>query len=143
MTKVPDVVSAIVTAFDAATTVPVLRGASLAASLPPEYVMVEVAESGPGVRVTRERVDRMRQPTYRESWAVGCLMVVSSGGSDLAALETSAAATLTALDSAVRGAARTAWVDAGIEGELRWGALHTVDGAQVGVIFEVRGWSWL
>lgn len=143
-TRVPDVVTDLVGLLEAATDVKVLRGPSLASVLPPSHLVVGVREDGPGVTAERTRLEGYGRPRYREDWTVGCLLVLTDGGSDVAPLEETAAGILDALDTALRDSSSTAtWETAEITGRLGWGTLHTDAGVQVAATFTATGWCWL
>lgn len=143
-TKVPQVVTDLVSLAEAATDFRVLRGPSLVAVLPPSHLVVGVREDGPGVTAERSRIEGYGRPRFREDWTVGCLLVLTDGGSDVAPLEETAAGVLDVLDTELRDSSSTAaWETAQITGRLAWGTLHTDAGVQVAAMFTVAGWCWL
>lgn len=124
--------------------VAVLDGPSVG-EVPPEALVVGLADGEPGYSASLERMPGAGSPRYRESWSVGCLLSVWSGDAVVSPVRARAASVLGRLDEAlrVRDRADGLWDRVGVVGGTSWQAVQTPDGAMVTVEFAVEGESIL
>jgi hypothetical protein len=95
----------------------------------------------PGYRATVTRQEGYGRPRLTEEWSVHCMLSLTTGTNDVAALRERGAGLLAELDEQLRDHAKVdgVWDRASIGGQMDWVPLLGPAGASVTVLFDITG----
>ncbi len=146
LTRVPDVVDALLTILEDASGLQVLDGPHLGEVMD-EAIVVGLTEGddAPGYSVSVDRLPGLGAPRYLESWTVRSLLTLTSGDTGMGALRTRAAEILADLDAALRSAhvEDGVWQRASLADGMEWVPVQHEGGVTLSVFFRVAGASLL
>ncbi|MGN8245239.1 hypothetical protein ACTHAM_002358 [Cellulomonas soli] len=146
LTRIPDVLDALVEVFATSTGLQVLDGPSLGAIMEAAIcVGLSPDQSRPGYDTNVTRQDGLGRARYVEEWTVSSLLSVTSGDSAVPVLRRQAADALAQIDAALRAAPVRdgVWQRVAFGSRMEWLPLLHTDGATVSVFFDVVGASSL
>jgi len=145
VTRMPEVIDALLTIIEEATKLQVTDGPHLG-ELMDAAVVVGLTDGPetPGYRTDLEPLDGSgRRARYRESWTVHCLLTLVSGDTAMASLRAEAGGHLAAILEALRyqpaDGARPPWDTIPRIARTQWAPIQDQNGAAVNVVFDVVG----